>query len=61
MAIAIDYGYTVGIGVVCQELNMSSGNKAQRIIPAGEFKNRCLALMDEVNETGAEIVITKHG
>ncbi len=33
----------------------------QRAIPAGEFKNRCLALMDEVNETGEEIVITKHG
>lgn len=33
----------------------------QRTIPAGEFKNRCLALMDEVNETGEEIVITKHG
>ena len=32
-----------------------------RTIPAGEFKNRCLALMDEVNETGTEIVITKHG
>ena len=32
-----------------------------RTIPAGEFKNRCLALMDEVNETGEEIVITKHG
>ena len=30
-------------------------------IPAGEFKNRCLALMDEVNETGTEILITKHG
>ena len=34
---------------------------SRRTIPAGEFKNRCLALMDEVNETGAEIVITKHG
>lgn len=32
-----------------------------RTMPAGEFKNRCLALMDEVNETGEEIVITKHG
>ncbi|MCY3863578.1 MAG: type II toxin-antitoxin system Phd/YefM family antitoxin [bacterium] len=33
----------------------------QRTIAAGEFKNRCLALMDEVNETGEELVITKHG
>lgn len=36
-------------------------SSTQRTIPAGEFKNRCLALMDEVNETGEEIVITKHG
>ena len=40
---------------------MSSYGRRQRTIPAGEFKNRCLALMDEVNETGEEIVITKHG
>lgn len=31
-----------------------------RIIGAGEFKPACLKLMDEVNETGVEIVITKH-
>lgn len=30
-------------------------------IPAGEFKARCLQLMDEVEETGHEIVITKRG
>lgn len=29
-------------------------------MPAGKFKARCLALMDRVNETGEEIVITKH-
>ena len=40
---------------------MKTDEHGQRTIPAGEFKNRCLALMDEVNETGAEIVITKHG
>ena len=40
---------------------MRTDEHGQRTIPAGEFKNRCLALMDEVNETGAEIVITKHG
>ena len=28
---------------------------------ASEFKARCLKLMDEVAETGREIVITKHG
>jgi prevent-host-death family protein len=32
----------------------------QRIIPAGEFKPACLRLMDEVRDTGVEIVITKH-
>lgn len=40
---------------------MSGSSRHLRTIPAGEFKNRCLALMDEVNETGEEIVITKHG
>ena len=40
---------------------MTTDEPGQRTIPAGEFKNRCLALMDEVNETGAEIIITKHG
>lgn len=32
-----------------------------RIISAGEFKAKCLKLMDEVNDTGEQIVITKHG
>ena len=40
---------------------MSGIGQSPRTMPAGEFKNRCLALMDEVNETGEEIVITKHG
>ena len=30
-------------------------------IGAGEFKAKCLALIDEVNRTGREIVITKRG
>ena len=30
-------------------------------IPAGEFKARCLQLMDEVEESGREVVITKRG
>lgn len=30
-------------------------------IKASEFKARCLKLMDEVAETGKEIVITKNG
>ena len=30
-------------------------------IPAGEFKARCLQIMDDVAETHAEVVITKYG
>lgn len=30
-------------------------------IAAGEFKARCLALMDEVHERGSEYIITKRG
>ena len=33
----------------------------KREIGAGEFKAKCLQLMDEVNETGVELVITKRG
>ena len=32
-----------------------------RKVPAGEFKARCLKLMDEVAETGEELVVTKRG
>ena len=32
-----------------------------RQIAAGEFKQTCLRLLDEVRETGEAIVITKHG
>ena len=32
-----------------------------RTIKASEFKARCLALMDEIYESGEEIVITKRG
>ncbi len=34
---------------------------ASRAVPAGEFKAKCLALIDQVNRTGQEIVITKRG
>jgi len=30
-------------------------------IPAGEFKARCLAVMDQVRDSGEPILITKHG
>ena len=32
-----------------------------REIPAGEFKAKCLKLMDDVAATGEELVITKRG
>jgi prevent-host-death family protein len=32
-----------------------------REIPAGEFKAKCLKLLDEVAQDGDEIVITKRG
>ncbi len=33
----------------------------ERTIKASEFKATCLKLMDEVAESGAEVVITKNG
>jgi len=30
-------------------------------VPAGEFKAKCLALLDEVAETGETLVVTKRG
>ncbi len=30
-------------------------------MPAGEFKARCLAVMDKVQKTGEPVLITKHG
>lgn len=30
-------------------------------MPAGEFKARCLAIMDQVRESGEPVLITKHG
>jgi prevent-host-death family protein len=34
---------------------------AGRQVAAGEFKAKCLSLLDEVNETGQELIITKRG
>lgn len=30
-------------------------------LPAGEFKAKCLAILDEVAATGREVVVTKRG
>ena len=32
-----------------------------RRIAAGQFKAKCLALLDEVDSTGQTLIITKHG
>lgn len=34
---------------------------APRSISASDFKARCLGLLDEVQDTGVEVIITKHG
>ena len=39
----------------------STVQHAARTIKASEFKAKCLKLMDEVAESGQEIVITKNG
>ena len=39
----------------------SHESTAVRTVKASEFKARCLKFMDEVAESGEEIVITKHG
>jgi prevent-host-death family protein len=33
----------------------------ERVIPAGEFKAKCLALLDGVEDRSETLVITKHG
>jgi len=35
--------------------------KQTRSIAAGEFKAKCLALLDEVARTGVSVVVTKRG
>jgi prevent-host-death family protein len=39
----------------------SHGVNGTREIAAGEFKAKCLAIIDEVNESGQEVIITKRG
>ena len=33
----------------------------KKTIPAGEFKQKCLALIDQVAATGSPIIISKYG
>src|SRR5262245_15175683 len=43
------------------EADSNSAAGLAREIGAGEFKARCLAIMDELKETGGEYIITKRG
>lgn len=36
-------------------------SKKRRTVPAGEFKQGCLALLDEIEATHLEVIITKRG
>ncbi len=36
-------------------------NRKPKQIPAGEFKSKCLKLMDEVQSSKTPLVVTKHG
>lgn len=38
-----------------------SKRKRERSLPAGEFKSKCLAILDEVEARGSTVVITKRG
>lgn len=35
--------------------------KPPATIPAGEFKAKCLAILDRVQRTGEPVTVTKHG
>jgi prevent-host-death family protein len=43
------------------DYNPVTMDKSPKTIPAGEFKARCLALLDEVAETGKPLLVTKRG
>ena len=59
------YGHEIMVmkskGLKARDRSEAYGTAFSREIPAGEFKARCLALMDEVQESGREYVITKRG
>jgi prevent-host-death family protein len=49
------------VATVVKERRTARAPVPGKHMPAGEFKAKCLGLIDEVNETGKEIVITKRG
>ena len=47
--------------MVMKVATQSAAAPETRTIPAGEFKAKCLRLMDEVNEKKLTLIITKRG
>lgn len=48
--------------VMTMVIYLIDGNKyAMQTLKASEFKAKCLKLMDDIQKTGEEIVITKNG
>jgi len=47
--------------MVMKVATQSAAAPETRTIPAGEFKAKCLQLMDEVNEKKLTLIITKRG
>jgi len=44
-----------------KKLRAAKGPGGIKQMAAGEFKAKCLAIMDEVNETGRPLLVTKRG
>ena len=59
----VDYSHrnmTTIPGMDTESENRARSRADERTLAAGEFKTHCLRLMDEVHETGTEIIVTKH-
>jgi prevent-host-death family protein len=42
-------------------MSLGFGGKAVKAMAAGTFKAKCLAIMDQVLQSGEPVLITKHG
>jgi prevent-host-death family protein len=42
-------------------MDIFNGGCPVQKIPAAQFKSQCLAVMDQVAESGQPVVVTKHG
>jgi prevent-host-death family protein len=49
------------IKVLAKKKSAHRARLTERTIAAGEFKAKCLRIMDEVNETGQPLIVTKRG